>query len=348
VNRVVWLLLLTVAAGCSRDPAASRVVLYSAQDQEFAEPLFEGFRQRTGLAVAPKYDTEAKKSVSLYVELLNERKRPRCDVFWNNEVLATIRLAREGLLEPYESPSAAPYPADSKAPDRTWQAFARRARVLLVNTRLVAEADRPRGLLELAGPRWRGRAVVAVPLYGTSFTHAACLFEALGPDRAKAFYRGLKANEVQLAPGNKQVAEWVGQGQAPSGRPAAVGLTDTDDAIAEVEAGRDVAIIFPDSGPESAGDLGTLFIPNTLAVVRGCPNPEGARRLVDYLLSPEVEAKLAEAEAHQFPINPQVQARLPAALEAARAARPMRVDFEKAAGRWNEARTFLAEEFAAP
>jgi len=37
--------------------------------------------------------------------------------------------------------------------------------------------------------------------------------------------------------------------------------------------------------------MGTLFIPNTLAIIKGGPNPEAARQLVDYLLSPEVEAR---------------------------------------------------------
>jgi iron(III) transport system substrate-binding protein len=56
---------------------------------------------------------------------------------------------------------------------------------------------------------------------------------------------------------------------------------------------------------------GTLFIPNTLAILRKGPNPEGARRLVDYLLGPEVEKALAESASHQVPLNPQVQAPAP-------------------------------------
>jgi iron(III) transport system substrate-binding protein len=324
------------------------VVLYSAQDQEFAAGLLDDFKQRTGLAVAPKYDTEANKSVSLYVELVNEKDRPRCDVFWNNEILATIRLQRQGLLEPYDSPSAKPYPASAKAADHTWTAFAARPRILIVNTKLVPEAGRPRGLLDLTDARWRGRLVMARPQFGTSATQAACLFEVLGPDKARDWYRELKANEVQLAPGNKQVAEWVGRGRTPRGQPAAVGITDPDDALAEVRAGHDVAILLPDRDAPADGRMGTLFIPNTLAVMKGCPNPEGARRLVDYLLSPEVETKLAESESHQVPLNPEVTAKLPKEIEGARTARHMRVDFARAADLWDEAQRFVIAEFGGP
>jgi iron(III) transport system substrate-binding protein len=335
-------LLLACLTGCPK--SEPRVVLYSAQDQGFAAGLLEDFKQRTGLAVAPKYDTESNKSVSLYVELVNEKDRPRCDVFWNNEILGTIRLQRQGLLEPYDSPAAKPYPASAKAADHTWHAFAARPRVLIVNTKLVPEAERPRSLLDLTAARWRGRVVMARPQFGTSATQAACLFAALGPEKARDYYRGLKANDVQLAPGNKQVAEWVGLGRTPRGRPAAVGVTDPDDALAEVRDGKDVAIILPDRD----GPLGTLFIPNTVMVLKGCPNPAGARRLVDYLLSPEVEAKLAESDSHQIPLNPEVQAKLPKEIEGARTARHMQVDFGKAADLWDESQKFVIGEFGEP
>jgi iron(III) transport system substrate-binding protein len=133
----------------------SRVVLYCAQDKEYAEAILSDFTAANGLAVAASYDTEAQKSVGLYEQLVRESSRPRCGVFWNNEILNTIRLQRQGLLEPYESPSAATYPDWAKAKDHTWQAFAARARVLIVHTS-VPESERPRSILDLADAKWKG------------------------------------------------------------------------------------------------------------------------------------------------------------------------------------------------
>jgi iron(III) transport system substrate-binding protein len=342
-----WVLACCLpAAGCK--PPEARVVLYCAQDEEFATGVLDQFHQRTGLPVAPKYDTEADKSVSLYQELVSEKNRPRCDVFWNNEILSTLRLQRRELLEPYDSPSAKPYPAEAKAADHTWHAFATRARVLVVNTRLVAEKERPRSLLDLTDARWKGRVVMARPQFGTSATQAACLFEVLGGERARKYYRDLKANEVQIAPGNKPVAEWVGQGRTPLGQVVSVGVTDTDDAMAEVRAGHDVAIVYPDRDAPADGRLGTLFIPNTVAIIKGGPNSDGARRLVDYLLSAEVEKRLAESESCQVPLNPEVKATLPPQIETPGRGRVMRVDFGKAAELWDEVQTFVRQEFARP
>src|SRR5207248_4016558 len=121
--------------------------------------------------------------------------------------------------------------------------FAARARVLLVNTQLVPEAERPTGIQDLTDPKWKGKVGIAKPLFGTTATHAACLFAAWGDDRAKAYFKGLKANGVQVLSGNKQVAQAVSSGQA------AFGLTDTDDAMGEIDAGNPVAIVYPDRGP---------------------------------------------------------------------------------------------------
>jgi len=337
--------LAFAATGCSRAPA--RVVLYCAQDQEFAEPLFGDFQSRSGLAIAPRFDTEATKSVSLYEELIRETDRPRCDVFWNNEIISTIRLQRRGLLEPYASPSAGPYPRWCRGPDDQWHAFAARARILIVNTKLVPEGERPRSLLDLADPRWKGKVAIAKPQFGTTATQAACLFEVLGAERARAFYLGLKANEVHVLAGNKHVAEGVAAGQF------AIGLTDTDDAMIEVTAGKAVAILFPDAdGSKEYPRMGTLYIPNTVAIIRGGPNAAGGRKLIDYLLSTEVEKRLAESASRQIPLNPEVKADLPPQMlrpkEAGGTVTSMAVDFGKAADLWDEAQTFLAKEFARP
>jgi len=325
--------------GCSRsDP---RVVLYCAQDREFAESIIDDFTIGSGISIVPKFDTEANKSVSLFEELVREANHPRCDVHWNNEIINTIRLQQKGLLEPYESPSASAFPDWARAKDRTWTAFAGRARVLIINTNLVPESERPKSLLELTDPKWKGKICMAKPQFGTTATQAACLFDVLGADRAKAFYRGLKSNDVAIVAGNKQSAVAVGQGRY------AIGLTDTDDAMAEVDAKQPVVLIFTDrDGHPEFPRMGTLFIPNTAAIIKGAPNSDAAKKFVDYLLSPGVEQKLAEGPSRQIPLNPNVEAKLPAQIVTPKQAKPMAADFVKAAEIWDEVQTFLRAEFA--
>jgi iron(III) transport system substrate-binding protein len=335
---LAWAAFALSLSGCSR--AGPQVVVYCAQDRVFAESVFGEFTKSTGVVVAPKYDTEAAKSVGLATELSLEAKRPRCDVHWNNEILGTIRLQREGVYEPYLSPSAAPFPDWAKAKDSTWTAFAARARVIVVNTDRVPGADRPKSLLDLADPKWKGQVGMAKPLFGTTATQAACLFDVLGAEGAAEYYRKLKANDVRIVAGNKHVAEGVGRGDF------AIGITDTDDAFGEIEAGKPVAMIFPDrEGHPDHPRMGTLFIPNTLAVVKGCPNPNSARKLVDFLLSEAVERRLAESASHQLPINPNVTAKLPDGMLTPAQAKPMQVDWNKSADAWKDSQRLLIDLF---
>lgn len=322
----LWLVML--GSGCRHE--TPRVVLYCGQDREFAEGVLADFTQQTGITVDLRCDTEADKSVSLYEALVRERAAPRCDVFWNNEILHVMRLAKAGLLEPYASPAAADFPAWTRPADRSWQAFAARARILLVDARLP-EAERPKNLVDLADPKWRGRVAMAKPLFGTTATHGACLFAAMGEQAAKDFLTRLRPN-VAILPGNKDVAVAVGAGRF------AVGLTDTDDALDEIRKGRPVTMVYPDQD-----GLGTLFLPNTLALVRGAPHPAAARKLIDFLLSPAVETALAHGPSGQIPLNPQLKLDLPVATP--RTVRAMAIDFTKAAELWEASQTFLRANF---
>lgn len=331
----LWLLALCpLLAGCWGNSAPT-VIVYTALDSEFSRPIFDDFEASTGIRPSAKFDTEATKTVGLAQAILHERDRPRCDIFWNNEILNTLRLEKAGLLDVYHSPIAQSFPAMYRSPDGTWHGFAARARVLIVNTEEVPEAKRPTSIGDLADPEWRGRAGIAKPLFGTTATHAACLFAHWGEEEAKEFFRKVKGNDTQILSGNKQVALSVADGRL------AFGITDTDDAIIELEKGHPVAIVYPDQGEDG---LGTLFIPNTLAIIKGGANPQAARQLVDYLLKPAVEAKLAAGPSAQIPLNPDVRAEV--RVETPHTVKPMQVDFQAAADCWDQARTFIRDEFA--
>jgi len=338
---LVVAVLVCTAIGCSKDtrPDAaasnSEVVVYTALDQEFSEPILDDFKQTTGLQPLPKYDVESTKTVGLTSELIAEAGRPRCDLFWNNEILNTLRLEKLGLLEAYHSPAAEPFDSHWKSADGTWNGFAARARILLVNKNLAGGESAPRSISDLADPKWRGKVGIAKPLFGTTATHAACLFAHWGDEKAKDFFRRLKANDVQVLGGNKRVAEEVSTGRL------AFGLTDTDDAMGEVERGMPVAIVYPDQG---ADGMGTLFIPNTVSIIKGGPHPEAARRLLDYLLSPAVETKLAQCPSAQIPLNPSVHTKVK--VQTPQSVKAMDVDFRAATEQWDAAATFLREEFA--
>ena len=324
--------VIFASCGC-RYSGEPEVVVYTALDREFSEPVLKTFSRQTGIRVLPKYDTESTKTVGLANAILVERDRPRCDLFWNNEILNTLRLQRAGLLDVYFAPASEAYPPMYRSPEGTWHGFAGRARVLIVNTRTLTPDQYPSSIHDLVDPKWQGKVGVAKPLFGTTATHAACLFSRWSDERAKEFFRKIK-NNARIESGNKQVALAVGRGQL------AFGLTDTDDAIIELENGMPVEIVYPD---QADGHMGTLFIPNTLGLIKGSDNSANARRLVDYLLSPAVESQLARGRSAQIPLNPNVEVEV--RVQTPQTIRAMDVDFSAAADKWDSAAEFLRGEF---
>jgi iron(III) transport system substrate-binding protein len=287
MTNVRLLLVVGVLAALACKRGGREVVAYTSVDQVFAEPVFRAFEHETGIAVRAVYDTEETKSTGVLNRLLAEAARPRADVFWSGDPVRPFVLMRRGLVTPYVSANAAAIPAAFRAGDGAWTGVAARARVLLVNRDEVAPADTPRSLGAFLDPRWKGRAAIANPIYGTTTMHAAALFATWGDERARTWFEGLKANDVRIASSNGEVKRLVVAGEV------AFGLTDTDDAQEAVEGGGHVEMVFPDQD----GD-GTLVMPTSVVLIRGGPNPETGRALIDYLVSANAERQLAERGAH--------------------------------------------------
>jgi iron(III) transport system substrate-binding protein len=297
VTSAIALLALTCfGAVPSRETKPAReVVVYTALDQFYSEPILKRFEKETGIVVRPRYDTEATKTTGLFNRVVAERGRPRCDVFWNNEVLRTVALKRLGLLQAYTSPSARDIPDGFKDRAAYWAGFAARARVIVFNTNLLTSATAPHSIFELAQPPWRRRTAMSYPLFGTMATHGAALFAHLGNDKARSYFQSLRDNEIQVLDGNALVVRTVARGEL------AAGLTDTDDVYSAQLDGKPVAFILPD---QRADEIGALVIPNTLGLIRDCPHPDAGKRLMDFLLDPSVENELAAARSAQIPVRP--------------------------------------------
>ncbi len=311
---VLTLLGVLTMGGCSR---GREVVVYSSVDQVFAEPVFREFDHESGVPVRGVFDTEEAKSTGLLNRLIAEANHPQADVFWSGDPVRAFALIRRGLVEPYRSPSAASIPGQFKGADGSWTGFAARARVLLVNRSRVPADATPNSIRDLANPRWRGQTAIANPLFSTATMHVAALFTVWGDDSAKAFLEALKANGVHVVPSNGEVKRLVAAGEV------AFGLTDTDDANEAVKDGSPVEVVYPDQD-----GMGTLVMPTVAVLLKGAPHPAAGRRLIDYLVAPNTEERMAQLAAH-MPLGAGVP-RVPG-VRGIDQVRPMRVDYARVA-----------------
>lgn len=289
----VLLLLLALPAGCRRDSQPT-VVVYTSVDQTLAQRVLAGFQQQTGIRVQVAYDTEAGKTTGFLKRLARERTRPRADVWWSSEVFGTIELARSGVLEAYRPPPAADIPDAWKDPDGFWTAIAARARVLAYDPARIAPDQLPRTWRDLPPRQRLAQTAIAMPLFGTTRGHLAAMFAYWGTDAATATLQKLRVGEVLLADGNAHVVRLIASGRA------IMGWTDTDDVWAARQRGQRIELAYLPLDEE----LPPVWVPNTIARVRGGPHPDAARELIDFLVSEQVERMIYESASRNVPLRP--------------------------------------------
>jgi iron(III) transport system substrate-binding protein len=284
-----------ILVGCStKKEDAKIVVVYVSEDQVFSEPVLNSFEKEAGIRVKAVFDTEEAKSTGVMNRLLAEKQNPQADVYWANEPVRADVLRQQGISTPFKAVNAREIPEQFKDPLGYWTGFSARARLLVVNR---AAGLRPESVLAYVDPKFKGKGVIANPLFGTTTAQMAALFTVWGDQKGKQFLAGMKHNGVKLSASNGESADFVASGEF------GFALVDSDDAVDRMRQGKPIDIIYPDQGE---GNAGVFIVPNAVALIRGGPNPENGRRLIEYLLSKETESKLAASGCAQIPLHPGV------------------------------------------
>ncbi len=328
--KFISIAFITLAISARVCSAGNEVIVYTSEDKIFSEPVLQAFEKKTGIRVRAIYDTEETKSTGLVNRLIAEKENPQADVFWSGDPVRPALLEFKGLVTPYFSSTAADIPKMYKDEDGHWTGFSARARVILYNTNLVNLDEKPLSLFDLTKPAWRGQVAIANPLFGTTSIHMAALFLVLGEEKAKKFLNDLKANGVKIVSSNGEVKRLVARGEVK------VGITDTDDASVAIKEGSPVKMVFPDQS-----GIGTLIMPNMVCLIKNSPNQENGKKLIDYLLSAEVEKSLAWAACAQMPLRYDV--RTPADVLTIDAAKGMNVNYHDVAKKLEETGEFLKQ-----
>lgn len=282
----VWVLLAALAAlaGCGRQPAGpssafapaedERLVIYTSHKEEVYGPIIREFEERTGLWV----QVETGGTALLLERIESEREAPRCDLLFGGGIDSLSACG--DLFQPYSSPLAEDLPESLRSPDGSWTAFSLLPVVLIYNPMLV-RVNPPQGWESLLDPAWRGRIAFASPsASGSSYTALATFLQALPGDDGEllnAFHRNLRGRVLS---GSGAVVSAVADGACT------VGVTLEETARKAIQAGSDVAILYPEEG--------TSALPDGMAVVAGCAHGENARRFIDFALGEDVQRHLAQ------------------------------------------------------
>ncbi|MCA9277966.1 MAG: extracellular solute-binding protein [Phycisphaeraceae bacterium] len=296
-----------VHVSCSKKQSGAQtqtVVLYSSVDEPILRPIVQAFEEKTGINVQLASDTEATKTTGLATRLRNEKNRPRADVWWSSEPMWTVQLASEGVFEPIDqsiiddATTGTAWPESCIGENHMWIGFGLRARVIAYNTEALDESSLPTTLAELADPEYKGRVGMAKPEFGTTRAHMAALCSTWGNEAFESWLTAMHENGLRLYDGNSSAVRAVALGEID------FCLTDTDDIWNAQTQDWPVGVIY-----ETIDDTidppshGALLLANTVAKVRNDAHSDEADRLLNFLLSEDVERMLMESTSRNVPIR---------------------------------------------
>ena len=290
---IVLLSVCAALAGCGGgDPD---VVVYSGRSEPLIKPFLEEFADREDLDVQVRFaDTAA-----LVGTVLEEGENTRADVFIGQDAASLARLDQEGLLQAYEP--ARRTPARFRAEDATWTGLSGRARVLIV----PEGGEHPDSVFDLVDPRWKGRIAAPIPSNVSFRDWVTAIRLERGDEFAREYLEGLKRNDLAVLASHGEVRSAVGDGEFD------IGLVNHYYVELEKQEGSEVEAVYTDQEP---GGFGAVFNVASAGITAHADNTENARKLMDYLLTPDVQERFARAN-FEYPVLP--------GLEAAPGVRPL-------------------------
>jgi len=282
-----WLL-----AGAAQ--AADTVNVYTIWPENYARPMFQEFEKATGI----KVNFIRFSSGEALARVIAEKNNPRIDVLFGGPVETFAAGIKEGIFEPYKSPSFDKLPARFKQADGQWTAIADDPLVFMTNNAFLKSKGLkpPASWEDLLDPAYKNQLQMAdARTSGTAVTRIFSVLEVNKRDEDKAFayLKKLRQNvQVYTKSGGGGTLP-VGLGQAGGG------IFFIVDALETRSKGYDVAISFPKEG------IGTSA--EAIALIKGAKNPVEGKKLIDFATSAAMQSKLAEHKVNFVPANPEVK-----------------------------------------
>ncbi len=280
------LLLIGLISGCG-DEGLPTLTVYAGHHAGLMEEIMNRFAEQEGIKVRLRIGDPS----SLANAILEEGSNSPADVFISEGAAALGALAAEGRLEPLPSEILARVPSWASDREGRWVGFAGRARVLVYNPERVRPDELPQSVFELTEPRWRGRVgwAPANPEFQNFVTAMRLLH---GDEETRAWLLAMKENDVREYPNNITIVDGVADGEID------VGLVNHYYLYA-MRADR--GSLNAENYYFTNGDVGGLINVSGAGIVDSSDQKDLGRRLIEFLLTPEIQALVAE-EGFEYPL----------------------------------------------
>jgi iron(III) transport system substrate-binding protein len=210
---------------------------------------------------------------------------------------STVPLMKEvGWVEPFASPSTAPYPAELKDPQGYWATSNLYFMTEGINTQMVSKADAPKTYEDLLDSRWKGKMGWSTSSGSGGPTFVGNILQTMGQDRGMAYLEQLSRQDIRnLNISARAVLDQVIAGEYP---------------ISLMIFNHHTVISAQQGAPSDWIPLEP--VPALLQIsglAKYAPHPHAAMLFLDYLFSEEGQRILQEAD--YLPAHPAVPAKTP-------------------------------------
>ncbi|SVX08751.1 ABC transporter substrate-binding protein [Klebsiella pneumoniae] len=266
--------VLAMALSAMMLSSAHALTVYTAGPGSLAKSLASGFEQQTGVKVTVFQATTGKVMARLEAEQAN----PQADVLISASWDTAEDLHQRGWLLPFASANADQVPANLKSADYIAQGVS--ALGIVWNSK--SGTPEPKEWWDLTQPAFKDKVTTPDPaLSGASLDLLIGLQNSMG-DQAWQLFDDLKKNGMVVSGPNAQAVTPVMQGA----KAAVFGAVDYV-SYGNIQQGESLKVIFPASG--------TVIAPRPMMILKTSQHADDAKAFIDYVLSPEGQARVADA-----------------------------------------------------
>ncbi|MGU3493519.1 extracellular solute-binding protein [Xanthobacteraceae bacterium A53D] len=276
---------VTLMAGSAS--AQEQVVnVYTTREPALAAPLFEGFTKATGIKVNSVYVKDG-----LAERVKAEGAASPADVLMTVDVGNLLDVVDAGVTQPVESAVLSKaVPANLRDPAGNWYALSLRARVAYEAKDLPKQ---PLKYEDLADPKWKGKICIRSGQHPYNIGLTAAYIVHHGEAKTEEWLKGLKSNLARKATGgDREGARDVMGGicDIAIGNSYYVGLMRTGKGGPDQQKWADsINVVLP-----TFEKGGTHVNASGAAVAKNAPNKANAIKLLEFAVSPEMQAAYAE------------------------------------------------------
>ncbi len=241
------------------------------------DEIAQKFEAETGIPV----EMLSMSSGEVLSRMRAEEGRALGDVWFGGGIDSFMVAAEEGLLHPYQSPEAEAIEDRFKDPDGYWTGVSIVLVTYVVNQPLAEDLNVPIPMTweALTDSMYEGEISMPNPgISGTAYTAVASMLQMLGEEDGWAYLDALDANVPYYAERGSEPPQQASLGEV------LVGISP--DGVNSQREGYPVEVVYPEDG--------TPWWHSPVAIIEGTENVEAAQKFVDWTLTEEGQAFLAE------------------------------------------------------